>query len=99
MSEPAGPPGPAAPPMTFDQRRLAAADLSRHCAPERWAHLLLSVVSAGGLLILAGALLTREPDWKTAVTMFGPAGIIALSQGRVLTIWNQIASILMGTFR
>lgn len=85
--------------MPFSDRRLAAEDLSKHCAPERWAHLLISLASVGGLLFLAATILGPDPNWKTAVTMFGPAGIIAASQSRVLLIWNQIASILMGTYR
>lgn len=95
-----GAPAATVPPaLSFEERRLAAADLSRHCAPERWAYLVLSVLSAGGLLILAGAILARDANWQTAITMFGSAGIIVASQGRVLSIWNKIASILMGTWR
>jgi hypothetical protein len=99
MSEPNPAPADEGAAMSFPQRKEAAELLIRAYAPERYAHLLLSFVSAAGLAGLAGYILTRNANWDTAVLMFGPSGLIAFSQGRVLHIWTQTANILMGVWK
>ncbi|WP_430418673.1 hypothetical protein [Phenylobacterium sp.] len=81
-------------PLPFEQRMEAARFLHESYSAERNVHLGLCLVSSLGLLWFGYQLLDNDTSLNAMVSMFGPAGLIAVSQGRVLFLWTETAKLL-----
>lgn len=78
------------------QMRLATLEqLLRFFRPERTAHLFLSSASYVLLLGAAAMLIFRDKAGAAELSaIFGSSGLIAVSAGRLLHMWNQAFKVM-----
>lgn len=62
---------------------------------ERYAYLGLSAAAAILVVVLAGWMAFVLKEQSAVLPMFGSAGVIAASQGRMLHIWTTITKLLV----
>jgi hypothetical protein len=64
---------------------------------ERMVHLAVTTISLAMLLISAGVLLAKRQAGIAELSgLFGSAGLITYSAGRLLLMWNQALRLLAG---
>jgi hypothetical protein len=64
--------------------------------PERYAYLAMTAICCIVLIIFAIILLYKG-NWGYAIGMFGTSGVITLTMGRMLKMWNDVIKILFKT--
>jgi hypothetical protein len=82
-------------PLTYKQRMAAAAFLTQNFKFERYVYLSLSTIGAGLALALAAWMGFVLNDTGTVFAMLGASGVLTLSLGRVLYIWNTISKVIV----
>lgn len=79
------------------EKRLAALErLLNYFKLERVTHLVLTAASFITLLFAAGKIIARGPDIGELSLIFGSAGLITFSSGRLLHMWNQAFRVIYG---
>lgn len=81
----------------LDDRLRAVQTLVKLFSFERYVYLATNSISVVMLLGAAGRLLmTQKPDTAVLVALFGSTGLITISLGRVLRMWDQAVRVLTG---
>jgi hypothetical protein len=89
--------GKAPDPRDLEARLNAVERLIKLFKVERMVHLGVTAISLVMLLGSAGVLLFREKAGVAPLTgLFGSAGLITYTAGRLLVMWNQALRLLAG---
>lgn len=80
----AGPPAPPPQAIDYIERLLKATRM------ERIAYLIVTTLSAGILLVTAGALIwNKGADTPMLVGLFGSTGVVTVTTAQILRVWSD----------
>ncbi len=84
-------------PRDLKARMDAVERLTKLFKAERMVHLGVTTISLAMLLVSAGVLIFKGQAGAAELTgLFGSAGLITYSAGRLLVMWNQALRLLSG---
>ncbi len=90
-------PAPAIGPAELEARMNAVERLTKLFSAERMVYLVVTAVSLVMLLVSAGVLLVKGRAGPGEMSgLFGSAGLITYSAGRLLFMWTQALKLLAG---
>ena len=79
----------------MESRLMAAERLLKLFQMERFAYLAATMLAITFLIVTAIVLILKE-SYPLAFGMFGSCGVITLTIGRLLRLWNQVFEAIQG---